>query len=292
MSRGLPLAGLLAITAVTAITAGSRAQSEPPADEARGFDHSIHEGKVAVAVAEPPPCGACHQVNARGLLGPAPGHAACFGACHGPPPPRLSQRGSRERYRALLADPLARPVCETCHRPSVVGALLGNRRLRRADLTPRDPYGLEPDFAVSLSHKVHSAAAGGDCRACHATPGTRPARQPRGRTPGPHERCASCHTNGAAAGPMSDCTRCHTPAFGRVMGPRLVPGPLSVATSFDHAAHLARESTCVPCHAGAAETLGDDVPAPTKADCARCHDGSTAFSPVEARCRACHTISA
>jgi c(7)-type cytochrome triheme protein len=63
-----------------------------------------------------------------------------------------------------------------------------------------------------------------------------------------------------------------------------------VRASFSHSRHLARgDGGCGPCHDAVQTTADNEVPPPTMATCADCHDGDKAFSVVTAECRRCHT---
>jgi c(7)-type cytochrome triheme protein len=288
MRRTRAAALWLAALALLALAAprGRAAAPDPPAD---GFDHITHRGRVEVRGAAPPPCSRCHALGPAGRLAGAPGHAACFGDCHGPPP--RGGRGAR--------DPAVRRVCQACHRPALIA------RLERGALAriPADfpPYQRDRDFALTLSHAAHGAVARG-CRACHAAPAepvrARPGR--RARPAGPHAqpahaRCAACHAGGRPGGVgMDSCSACHSPAVGSAaaLAPHRDAGRFPVDRTFSHRRHLARAPAgldpCRACHAGAAAARGDRVPTPKKEQCRPCHDGRRAFSLVEPACRRCH----
>lgn len=231
---------------------------------ALGFDHTRHDGKVVVTGAASIPCASCHPPGPRGALGPRPGHAACFGACHGATPIR-GQAVAPDRER----------VCATCHAGVAT--------------TPRPtvaypPYTVAPDFGLAFAHARHG---GVDCTACHATPGA--ARPP----PAPHARCLTCHA--ATAPTMSDCGGCHPAGSGSNLRPHAVTTELPVGDTYDHQRHRRRSPgapalACTTCHAATAASAGLELPSPAVATCGvgGCHDGRAAFATTE-RCTRCHT---
>jgi c(7)-type cytochrome triheme protein len=197
-----------------------------------------------------------------------PGHDACFGACHGPPP--------RAPVRAI-ADELAR-VCTACHAPSALAEVLRGRV--RGLAPPWPPYRHDRDWGLAMSHRRHDAAA--SCDRCHG------ARAPRA----PHARCVGCHRPGASTTPapsLDACTTCHVAAYGPVTGPHLETGTFAVGAAFSHPRHAARGATCRGCHAAVLGTDDASLPAPSMAGCgtAGCHDGTKAFAVVDA-CTRCH----
>src|SRR5580692_594752 len=114
-----------------------------------GFDHNLHVRDVAVSGADDIPCARCH----RGTTGlERPGHAACFGACHGPAPTAKTKPDA---------------MCTTCH--------VDAKRV----FYP--PYTIDRDFALQLGHASHAKVA---CAACHADVVGGGHRAP------PHARCA------------------------------------------------------------------------------------------------------
>lgn len=268
-------AALLAITVVLVAPEAPRAQAPAAGAVPIGFDHASHEGKVVVAGQEAITCSGCHALaKTGGLLAGRPGHAACFGACHGAAP------------RVGVAPAAGQEdVCAACHAPADLAA--------RRTAVAYPPYRLDPDFGLTMSHAAHGAVA---CTSCHRTPdaAAAPAK--------PHARCASCHDGRGAAAPMTACTTCHLAAFGANAWPRLVRGPLAVGAAYSHRAHAARTAKaapaardaleCATCHAGIATATGAELPAPTMASCATsgCHDGAAAFATTVA-CRRCHTAA-
>ncbi|HEY0253496.1 MAG TPA: hypothetical protein VGC41_18305, partial [Kofleriaceae bacterium] len=58
---------------------------------ATGFDHTTHARDVDVSAKPAIACTQCHEQKAGRLVG-RPGHAACFGSCHGPAPTATSEK--------------------------------------------------------------------------------------------------------------------------------------------------------------------------------------------------------
>ena len=262
------------IAALAMAAAAAAASAAPPAERpAEGFDHIAHQGRVEARAVEPPGCARCHAIDRSGRLSGAPGHASCFGDCHGKPPARPHRM-----------DDARRAVCVACHRPALIDRLArgGGGPVRSSF----PPYGPDGEFALSISHAAH-ASVGGGCRACHAAP-REPEQAARPAAGRGHARCAACHAKGAGRIAMTACGSCHTPAIGPTRAPHSEPGAFPVGRRFSHRKHAARGATCAACHAGAAAATGDLVPTPRKAACAGCHDGARAFSMVEPACRRCH----
>jgi len=268
------LVGLAAGTA----RADEAASFDATLTTAAGFDHVRHDGKLQVAGGTALGCDGCHGIDGKGRLRGAPGHAQCFGACHGRAP---RKRGGRRAYAVPAAQAM---ICTACHAPSALAALTAGKRTRT--LRPAyPPYRLDPDFGLALSHARHSGASIG-CTTCHDAAG-RPAG---GRG---HDRCSKCHlTPRASTTPaMTACTTCHAAASGPARSPELIAGPLGLGASFSHAGHAkrARAATCVSCHRTITVADGHDLPAPRTDDCRAggCHDGAAAFATTEA-CTRCH----
>jgi len=212
-----------------------------------GFDHPAHDKAVKIE------CAKCHTPRANSLV-VAPGHAACFGACHGPAPTKATAPS-----RALDN------LCTTCHDTT---ALLNSRFA----ITPAPA----PDFALAIGHKTHGTVA---CAQCHTT--TKRA---------PHQRCASCH-DGKRGGPMATCTGCHV-ASAAPLRAGFVPAEIVVTSAFSHARHAARGGAgkqCATCHGALMATNSPQLPRTTAQSCAisGCHDGKASFSPIVA-CTKCH----
>lgn len=263
-----------------------------PADAPDGFDHIVHHGRVISRAQPPPPCSRCHQVARGGRLIGSPGHAACFGDCHGPPPRARSGRPYK-------IDSAARRLCTACHRPAQITRLerRGGERIRSSF----PPYGIDREFALTMSHAAHARVERG-CRACHAAPAEPGAvtldqlraRERRARAAAPHRRCAGCHDQRKPGGiGIDSCTACHASQVGPTLAPRREPGAYPVRSRFSHRRHLARmpraaAGACATCHAGVLAQTGERVPTPRKEHCRSCHDGKRAFSMVETACRRCH----
>lgn len=236
------------------------------ADAPRGFDHQLHARDVAVSGGADIACVRCHAQRA-GVLLARPGHAACFGACHGPPPRAAS-------------DPARASVCAACHAPG-------------ARTVERPAYRRDPDHALAIGHLDHAAIA---CAQCHTAP-----RAARG-TPAPpaavHRRCLGCHDGSGAAGrgpAMTACAGCHVAASGRPAPPALRMDrdvEIVVTSAFSHARHASRSPAgraCTTCHAAVRATNDAQLPRPTADGCAApgCHDARAAF-PITAACTRCH----
>lgn len=222
-----------------------------------GYDHLLHDRNLIVGGAEALPCARCHVVQAGRLAG-KPGHATCFGACHGAPP----------RAGAKL-DPDRKKLCTACHAEAQIAA--------GRFVVAYPPYTIDPDFNLALGHKQHAEVA---CMQCH------PAKKPA-----PHARCLGCH-DGTRATAMTKCATCHPPASGKPQPPELAATHDTVTATFSHGTHAARGGAgkdCTTCHAAIRATDDSELPRPTVTDCAAagCHDGRAAFATT-ASCTRCH----
>ena len=222
------------------------------------FDHNLHDRDIAVSGKESIACTACHTIKNGALVG-NPGHAACFGACHGAPPPK-PVKGVKP---AISAD--QQRLCGNCHAEGSAKALF----------PPYPPT----DFALAMPHKGHKEVA---CSSCHFVPGKAT----------PHKRCLGCH-DGAKAPMMSKCTACHTPGSGSPLPPRMIAPIDTVTSEFSHPKHAARGGAgaqCATCHADVRETDDSILPRPKMKSCgiAGCHDGKPTFS-INVACTKCHT---
>ncbi len=202
-------------------------------------------------------CSGCHVVRAGKLVG-KPGHATCFGACHGAPP-----------RAAAKVDPDRKKLCTACHAESQIAV--------NKFVVTYPPYTIDPDFNLAIGHKQHAKI---DCLECH--PATKAA---------PHARCAGCH-DGTRASAMDKCAGCHPPAIGKPQPPELAALRDTVTAVFSHAKHAARGGAgkeCTTCHARIKTTDDFELPRPTVKDCgvAGCHDGRAAFGTMVA-CTRCH----
>lgn len=266
-----------------------------PAAGRTGFDHLLHARQLATAGAAAPPCARCHPLatsrKSAGELAGRPGHAACYGDCHGPTPTRAEALALLARPAAPPAPGAAAPTGPARHRTCAV--CHGEAELRGPRTDPAyPPYQLDPDWGLELSHQRHRAAP---CLTCHRLPEQRA----KGPAPRAHQRCAGCHDGAPAAGKalafaMTACEQCHFPAVGPLRKPALARSKTPVTKAFSHAAHRARAGgaaePCAPCHRDTTqEREPGTVPAPSAATCAGagCHDGDGAFSITE-RCTACH----
>jgi hypothetical protein len=246
-------------------TADPSTQAAPSA-QASGFEHRRHDRDLVVGGGESLPCTRCHALRGGILIG-KPGHAACFGSCHGPPP-----RGGKP------GDRLA--VCTSCHAEAALAA-----PGPRGFAVSYPPYALDRDFAITVGHRRHRDVA---CAQCH-----------RARS-APHARCAGCHDGSGAAGrgpAMTACTGCHPPAAGNPLPPSIVHAEITVTRAFSHTGHARHTrgdgAHCATCHQAVLATDDNALPAPTAATCAtaRCHDGAAAFG-LAASCTRCHRVPA
>lgn len=291
MKRAVAIAAVaLAAGLVAWVGADDTAQVEEV--DAYGFDHLLHEGKIAVSGGETLACSACHAVTAAGALEGHPNHAACYGACHGDPPAkRIVPRTGRAKPYPVAAD--RRRLCENCHSPTALDRAIEGDRQRLSASYP--PYRVDPDYGLVMSHPEHVAATadGKGCATCHAVPGD--AGAPAATPSAPHARCTPCHASPAdATTPAMDvCTTCHLGAYGPAAAPHQSPGAYTTRAAFSHRAHAQRRGgdECVACHGGVTTTEGTVLPTPTKAECGVCHDGDRAFSMTDSRCTTCHSVA-
>ena len=236
-----------------------------------GFDHIVHDRNLDVKGMGMLPCARCHVENKGKLVG-KPGHAACFGQCHGPPP-KPPKRGTKVSFGDDWK------ICGACHAESV----------QQKPFTGKlpvtyPPYTLEQDFNISFGHKQHGTVA---CTQCHDL---RIAAKPQ-----PHQRCLGCHDGSGAQGKgptMASCAGCHPRAVGKPQPPELAIVRDSVSATFSHAKHATRGASgrdCATCHAAIKTTDDTELPRPTANDCATsgCHDNKAAFAPTAA-CTRCH----
>lgn len=215
------------------------------------FSHATHAMVGA-------PCATCHPMSRAGEP-IVVGHAPCVG-CH------ADDFGRRQPK-----------ICGACHN--------GTEPWRQlvADRGPPE----RTEFGATLDHGKHASP----CARCHAL--TTPARQLRPARG--HHACTGAGCHAVAAGPaprLTACDGCHRAGLARDRDAARAAAPWSVRRAFDHAPH-ARTATgepvaCDRCHADlrAAEVTG--LGTPTKASCAPCHDGATAFKLTGTTCTRCH----
>ena len=243
-----------------------------PATTPDGFDHNIHARNVDVAALPPLPCTSCHPIQ-RGLLVGRPGHAACFGACHGAAPDK-GKPGAK-----IDPGPDRVEICAACHTRSSLGAPFARTRGKPSVTVAYPPYA-PSDFAVALGHKRHGQVA---CAQCHDL-GKR-------AKPAVHRRCLGCHDGSTTAGrgpAMTACTGCHEPGTGRPLPPAFAEPVDTVTATFSHARHASRGrdgAACTTCHANIAATDESILPRPQASSCAiqGCHVGTPAFA-ITAAC--------
>ena len=258
---------------VLALIAGA-ARADGPRTIAIGFDHNLHARDVEVSSGAPIACAHCHDEKAGRLVG-RPGHAACFGTCHGPAP-TTPKRGAK-----LALDDAHLRLCTNCHAES---ALLAPYTGTLTVGYP--PYRIDRDFSLALGHKQHRDAP---CVQCHDPITKKPP------VPTPHVRCIGCHDGSTTKGhafAMATCAPCHPQAVGNPQPPELETLQNTVTSIFSHATHAARGGAgkdCTTCHAKIrdADETHIELPRPTADDCERCHDGKQAFG-VTVACTRCH----
>ncbi|HEY5922324.1 MAG TPA: cytochrome c3 family protein [Kofleriaceae bacterium] len=237
-----------------------------------GFDHIVHDRNLDVKGVGVLPCARCH-VETKGKLVGKPGHAACFGQCHGPPP-----KPPNHGAKLTLGDDAE--VCTSCH---TAAALQKPFTGKLPVFYP--PYSAEQDFNVTFGHKQHAATA---CTQCHDT-------RAKPQKPATHQRCLGCHDGSGAQGrapAMANCATCHPRAVGKPQPPALAAVRDSVTSTFSHAKHGVRGAAgkdCSTCHAAIRSTDDIELPRPKQQDCAvgGCHDGKAAFATSVA-CTRCH----
>jgi c(7)-type cytochrome triheme protein len=235
-----------------------------------GFDHIFHARDLDVKGIAALPCTRCHAESKGKLVG-KPGHAACFGACHGAAPAK-PKRGAK----LALGD--RGKVCSGCHADAQLQKPFAGKLPARYP-----PYAEDPDFNISFGHKQHGTLG---CTQCHdLRPGPKPV----------HQRCLGCHDGSGAQGhgpPMTACAGCHPRAIGKPQPPELAVVRDSVSATFSHAKHNARGAAgrdCLTCHAAIRTSDDSELPRPQAKDCATsgCHDRKAAF-PITAACTRCH----
>ena len=256
---------------VLALIAGA-ARADGPRTIAIGFDHTVHERDLEVSGASPIACAHCHDEKAGRLVG-RPGHAACFGTCHGSAP-SAPKRGAK-----LALDDAHLRLCTNCHaEAALIAPYAGTLTVGYP------PYRIDRDFSLVIGHKQHRDVA---CMQCHDPITKKPAA--------PHARCVGCHDGSATKGhtfAMATCTTCHPAAVGKPQPPELKTVQDTVTSIFSHATHAARGGAgkdCTTCHAKVRDATETDIelPRPTAGDCEHCHDGKQAFA-VTAACTRCH----
>ncbi|MEM9489739.1 MAG: hypothetical protein AAGC55_11375, partial [Myxococcota bacterium] len=276
----------LALALAAIMLGDARPLGAEPGAGPDGYDHLWHQGRVAAAALPELPCTHCHPIDRRAHLRGQPGHSACFGACHGPPPPRRTAAP----YTIAAA---VRRVCNACHPPRALDQLIrptadsGVRPGRSAQPVPvywpapgRGQTGRE--HGLALSHRAHSAVPRG-CQACHSQPAPRRSPPSSALQAASHARCTGCHPAtapgaatparppGAAAAtapgrpmPMTECQRCHVPTVGPDSRPHLRRGRYPVGAVFSHRTHHDRGARdCLLCHRAVTATDDRALPAPT-----------------------------
>ena len=261
-----------ALVIAVVVAAAGTASAEERRKIALGFDHIVHDRNLVVSGGESIACGRCHAESKGKLVG-KPGHAACFGACHGPAPIR-PRRGAKVSFADRAK------VCTSCHAEALEG-----RPFTGKLAVGYPPYENDPDFNITFGHKQHASAA---CTQCHDM-------RPGAARPATHQRCLGCHDGSGAQGrgpAMARCTSCHPRAVGKPQPPELAALRDTVGATFSHTRHAGRSAggkDCAGCHADIRATDDIELPRPTAANCATsgCHDGKAAFATTVA-CTKCH----
>lgn len=262
---------------------------DPPTMVSCGTSN-CHDGKAAFATTQA--CTRCHQeapvrtfVVARptkrynhAAHGVFESGAALCTSCH--------RNGNNE------PTPPSHDACTACHasdfaspEPVICGACHQSTEPWRPLVADQRPLP-SSEFGARLDHRSHVSP----CITCHTlTTATTELRPARG-----HSSCSACHR--AQAQPaLTQCTACHQPNLTNQRNQQRLTAPWSTRRQFDHRAHgrAASPSQCSDCHISA-PTSGDVLayPTPSKATCARCHDGQRAFSVTSTECRRCHDTGA
>ena len=264
--------GVAAFSMVQAACRRCHSPPETPVPRRRAkrvrFSHETHEGldrKLA--------CADCHRLDPAGEpRAPESEHAPCSDSgCH--------------------ADDFASPkpaVCAACH--------IGTEPWLELYASVSPPPGTE--YGSLYSHKAHR---GGDkprhtrdCTDCH----TRDTATRQRRLPRSHSACSgeACHLTDHGATPaLTACKSCHVGNLVNEREARQIARAWNVRKKFSHRSHLTEPDearaavSCESCHRGLAESdTIFDVPAPRKTECARCHNGKSAFKLTGHGCSRCH----
>ena len=206
------------------------------------------------------PCLLCHRrdTNSPRISFPGKaGHTPCIG-CH-----------------QLQFSDNSSPICTICHTNAQTGAMKGFPGIR--------------SFGRKFDHVGHK---GVNCSVCHKPAGRGVALSiPSGSNA--HATCFQCHS---ASKPMtmSSCNVCHQP--GRLI--RTSQNAAAFRVNFSHARHSQAGLNCASCHSLRGGGTGKQVTKPlasmhfapaSKASCAACHNGQTAFGTNDfANCKRCH----
>jgi c(7)-type cytochrome triheme protein len=216
----------------------------------------VHTGVHQKAL-DTTPCIGCHAVSPQGEIAVA-GHAACA-ECH------AADFGARKPK-----------ICGACHNATEPWRHL---------VADRAPPAVT-EFGATLDHQKHPET----CTGCHKlTTQTTQLRTPRG-----HGACTgkACHALGSGPTPKLDaCAGCHRLGLSATRTAQRTSAAWSVRARFDHAPHTKvddRELACTTCHVALGAPTVLELAAPTKATCAPCHDGKTAFKVTGTQCVRCH----
>lgn len=240
-------------------------RSRPPR---KRFSHSAHIGRGMRTA-----CSTCHQLDSTGRPRTAArNHAPCSDAgCH------------RKEFGVFKPT-----ICGACH------VSVEPWRELHHDRPP--PLGTE--YGARFSHKSHLGGAKppmkSDCGRCHKRKsGRRDLALPRD-----HSSCSGsgCHqptTATAGAKPaLSSCSGCHVRGLVTARDRQRRSARFSVRKRFRHKNHMSLKGakvSCARCHVKVTRaTTAANVPTPSKASCASCHDGKTAFKVTGHGCAKCH----
>ena len=108
-------------------------------------------------------CQDCHATTKTSLV--KPGHGACFGKCHGPPP-TLKQPAIDKR----------KAVCLSCHTEAALAGAVKQAFTQRPAATP--------EFQLAIGHLRHAAVACAGMCCCSENADHTPSRSSSGCTPG------------------------------------------------------------------------------------------------------------
>lgn len=240
------------------------------------FDHAAHLEREASA-AQTARCASCHALGRENVPDTRYGHADC-NRCHS-----IDALGSGLRSGGSKGA----AVCAVCHLDVRRNELGRPPRLK----TRRPRSGPRSEFSrAGFDHAKHAPKTA--CAGCHEME-RRPAKvdptpAPEMRLAG-HRACgnAICHGGQVSPNIGTDCEKCHALPDDAAAADKW--DPYRVSYAFSHHTHPREGSLdCAECHDNVATPAGRPVPAPTKAACARCHNGQPVPGVTGTRCQYCH----